>query len=268
MTPGQVLPEGEESVTQAGLYAISACGIKITVRYQSSPEMLSGRREPLFNRLPAVVVFTTGLIIAATSLQFLSQEGIFFDRWVSVWMFDAGAIAGGPEFDNVYRPLGDLAPMVLHVFLHGGIFHLAMNMMALVAFGPPVAVALGVNLKGAFAFLLFFAGCAIAGALAQIGWSDLTGRSELAIGASSALSGFLPAIGWLRGGLRGAIRISIPWVAINLVIAIVGEYLASIIGIRLAWAAHIGGVAGGLILFPLLLAMFNVRLWRLVSKIS
>lgn len=230
--------------------------------------MLSGRREPLFNRLPAVVVFTTGLIVAASTIQLLSQQGIFFDQWVSAWMFDAGAIAGGPEFDNVYRPLGDKAPLVLHVFLHGGIFHLAMNMMALVAFGPPIAIALGIDLRGAFAFFLFFAGCAIAGALFQIGWSEVTGVSELAIGASSALSGFIPALGWLRGGLKGAIRISIPWVVINIIIALVGGLLASTIGLRLAWAAHIGGVVGGIVLFPLLLALFNVRLWRLVKRIS
>lgn len=230
--------------------------------------MLSGRREPLFNRLPAVVVFLTGLIVAASTVQLLSEQGVFFNRWVAAWMFDAGAIAGGPEFANAYRPLGEFAPLVLHVFLHGGIFHLAMNMMALIAFGPPIAVALGIDLRGAFAFLLFFAGCAIAGALFQIGWSELTGVSELAIGASSALSGFIPAVGWLRGGLRGAIRISVPWVLINVAIAIAGGFLASTIGLRLAWAAHIGGVAGGIVLFPLMLALFNVRLWRLVKKIN
>jgi len=230
--------------------------------------MLSGRREPLFNRMPGVVVLMTALIVAVSSVQLLSQSGIFFDPALANWMFDAGAIAGGPEFEGVYRPLGNFAPLVLHVFLHGGIFHLAMNMMALVAFGPPVAVALGIDMKGAFAFLLFFAGCAIAGALFQIGWSNFTGQSELAIGASSALSGFLPAIGWLRGGLKGAVRTSMPWVLINVAIAVVGEFLASIIGIRLAWAAHIGGVAGGIVLFPLMLAVFNVRLWRLVKRIQ
>ena len=229
--------------------------------------MLSGRREPLFNRLPPVVVALTAVIVLASSIQLISQWGFVLDPWVANWMFDAGAIAGGPEFAGVYRPLGHFAPLVLHVFLHGGIFHLVMNMMALVAFGPPVAIALGIGRKGAFAFLLFFAGCAIAGALFQIGWSEFTGQSELAIGASSALSGFIPAVGWLRGGLKGAVRISVPWVVINLVIAVVGEFMASIIGFRLAWAAHIGGVAGGIILFPLLLAMFNTRLWRLVKRL-
>ncbi|HIG23519.1 rhomboid family intramembrane serine protease [Henriciella sp.] len=237
------------------------------MRYHTSPEMLSGRPEPLFNRLPPVVLMLTALITIASSVQLLSQSQLFLDRWVAAWMFDAGAIAGGPEFDGVYRPLGNIAPLILHVFLHGGIFHLAMNMMALVAFGPPVAIALGIDRKGAFAFLLFFAGCAISGALFQIGWSEFTGQSELAIGASSALSGFLPAVGWLRGGLKGAVRISVPWIVINLVIAVVGEFMASIIGIRLAWAAHIGGVAGGIVLFPLMLAVFNTRLWRLVKRL-
>jgi membrane associated rhomboid family serine protease len=135
--------------------------------------MLSGRREPLFNRLPPVVVALTAVIVLASSIQLISQWGFVLDPWIANWMFDAGAIAGGPEFAGVYRPLGHFAPLVLHVFLHGGIFHLVMNMMALVAFGPPVAIALGIGRKGAFAFLLFFAGCAIAGALSRSAGASL-----------------------------------------------------------------------------------------------
>ena len=57
--------------------------------------MLSGRREPLFNRLPPVVVALTAVIVLASSIQLISQWGFVLEPWVANWMFDAGAIAGG-----------------------------------------------------------------------------------------------------------------------------------------------------------------------------
>ncbi|WP_084420058.1 rhomboid family intramembrane serine protease [Henriciella litoralis] len=217
--------------------------------------------------MPLIVILLTVAIVAASTVQLMSENSILFPRSISEWMFEAGAIAGGPDFQGVYRPLGWFAPLVLHVFLHGGIFHLAMNMTAMVAFGPPIAMAFGRDLKGALGFLIFFVGAAIAGALFQIGWSDLTGQSELAIGTSSALSGFLPAVGWIMGGYKQAIRMSVPWLLINIAIAVTGELLAGAVGIRLAWAAHIGGLAGGFVLFPLLLAVFNPRVWARIRQL-
>jgi len=73
----------------------------------------------------------------------------------------------------------------------------------------------------------------------------------------------------MQGGIKQAVRISVPWLIINIVIAVLGNaVMASVFGMQLAWAAHIGGVVGGIVLFPLLLALFNVRLWRLVKRIS
>lgn len=224
----------------------------MVLRYTPPPERLSRTREPLFNRFPAIVLILTTVIVGTSLVQFAAGPRL------ENWMFQAGALLMGPEFAGIPRPLGAFAPMVLHVLLHGGIFHLAMNMTAMVAFGPPIAMAFGRGSRGALGFLLFFAACAITGALAEYAFSAIADRNAIVIGASSALSGFLPAVGWLMGGYRQAIRISLPWLVINLVIAVVGNAIVgAVFGMGLAWAAHIGGLAGGFVLFPLLLRIFN-----------
>lgn len=223
---------------------------------------MSRTREPLFNRFPAVVLILTAVIVGTSLIQFAVGPRL------ENWMFEAGALVMGPEFANVPRPFGELAPLVLHVLLHGGIFHLAMNMTAMVAFGPPIAMAFGRGSKGALGFLLFFAACAVAGGLAEYAYSAVVERNVVVIGASSALSGFLPAVGWLMGGRAQAVRISLPWLVINLVIALLGNaMIGAMFGMALAWAAHIGGLIGGFVLFPLLLRVFNPPLAERIARL-
>lgn len=226
------------------------------LRYDPSQDMRPPR-EPVFNRFPLVVLLLSAAIIGASIVQFMAGP------YLENWMFQVAAILTGSEFADVPRPFGPLAPLVLHVLLHGGFFHLAMNMTAMIAFGPPIAMAFGRGGKGALGFMLFFAGAAIAGALFEIGRASLNDHSQIVIGASSALSGFLPAVGWIQGGLKQAVRMSVPWLVINIVIAVLGNaVIGSIFGMQLAWAAHIGGTVGGFILFPLLISIFrpDVRL--------
>ena len=219
-------------------------------RYDPSEDLRP--REPIFNRFPAVVLILSAVIIGTSTVLFMAQP------YLEDWMLRAGAVVAGPQYEGMPRPFGPLAPYILHVLLHGNFFHLAMNMTAMIAFGPPIAMAFGRGGKGAAGFLIFFAGASIAGALAETVWAVSSGQSQMMIGASSGLSGFLPAIGWLMGGFRQAVRISIPWLIINLVIAVAGTaIIGSIFGIGIAWAAHLGGLAGGFVLFPILLRIFN-----------
>ena len=211
----------------------------------------------MFNRFPAVVLGLSALIMGVSTVQFMA------DDYLENWMFEVGAILTGPDFADYPRPYGSLPSLVLHVLLHGGLFHLGMNMTAMIAFGPPVAMSFGRDARAILGFLIFFAGAAIAGALAEILWATASGQSQIVIGASSALSGFLPAVGWIQGGLRQAVRMSLPWLIINIVIAVLGNaVIGSMIGMQLAWAAHIGGLVGGFVLFPLLMKIYypGVRL--------
>ena len=195
------------------------------------------QRPPIFRKgFPVVILALTGAIVAVTLVQFNVS------RSMQDWMFSVGAVAGGPSFENVYRPWGDFAPYILHTFLHGGSFHLMMNMAMLIALGPIVVQGLGTNTRGAILFLVFFFVCAAGGAAAQMLWYAIDAQDGIAIGASSAISGLLPAIGFLRNGWRGAWSISVPWIVINIVLAVLGGDIGVM---RVAWAAHLGGLAAG-----------------------
>ncbi|MEM5518472.1 rhomboid family intramembrane serine protease [Henriciella sp. AS95] len=222
-----------------------------------SPEVRAPR-EPVFNGFPLVVIVLSGAIIAVSMLDML-VGGATRD-----FLWNLCVVAYDPYTTYVGRPLGDIGPLFLHVFLHGGFFHLIMNMAMMVAFGPAIAKALGTDAKGAAAFLAFFFLCSAAGALAELGWAMWQAQAVFALGASSGLSGFFAAGGWLMGGVRGALRLSLPWLVINLVIAFAGpELTQSLFGMRLAWAAHVGGLVAGFVLFPVFLKLMrpNVRLF-------
>lgn len=220
-----------------------------SMQVYSDPEH-GPQRPPIFRQgFPVVILALTGAIVAVTLVQFNSP-----DR-VRDWMFAVGALAGGPGFENVYRPWGGFAPYVLHTFLHGGSFHLMMNMAMLIALGPIIVKPLGNSPRGAILFLIFFFICAIGGAAAQMFWYAINAQDGIAIGASSAISGLLPAIGYLRNGWRGAASISVPWIVINVGLAFLGGDVGVM---RIAWAAHLGGLAAGFG-FPVVLNLARTR---------
>ena len=203
-------------------------------------------RPPIFRKgFPRVILLLAGAIIAVSLIQF----NVAIDT--QDWMYSVAAIAGGPSFENVYRPWGDFAPYVLHTFLHGGSFHLMLNIAMLIALGPIIAQALGRSLFSDILFLGFFAFCAIGGGMAQMLWFAIDAQDGIAIGASSAISGLLPAVGYIRNGIKGAWSISVPWIVINLVLAVFGGSLGAL---SIAWAAHLGGLAAGFT-FPAFLAL-------------
>lgn len=203
-------------------------------------------RPPIFRKgFPRVILLLAGAIIAVSLIQF----NVAIDT--QDWMYSVAAIAGGPSFENVYRPWGDFAPYVLHTFLHGGSFHLMLNMAMLIALGPIIAQALGRSLYSDMLFLGFFAVCAIGGGMAQMLWFAIDAQDGIAIGASSAISGLLPAVGYIRNGMKGAWSISVPWIVINLALAVFGGSLGAL---SIAWAAHLGGLVAGFT-FPGFLAL-------------
>ena len=194
-------------------------------------------RPPIFRRgFPTVILALTAAIIAVTLVQFNVSDRL------EQWMLATGAVVGGPSFASLVRPWGDLAPLGLHVFLHGSSFHLMMNMAMLIALGPIVVQGLGKSARGSILFLAFFFLCAVGGALAEMMWIAVNVQDTIAIGASSAISGLLPAIGYLRNGWRGALSISVPWIAINVGLAFLGGDIGVM---KIAWAAHLGGLAAG-----------------------
>lgn len=218
---------------------------------QDNPPGEPDARRPIFRNTPPVLIGLAGLIIAISVFQFLAPEDTAYD------MLYAGAVIGGPGADQLERPFGHFAPLALHTFLHGGILHLGLNMAAMFSFGAIVATVIGKSLRGMMIFLAFFFVCAIGGGLAELYVMQFRNEISSAIGASSAISGLLPALGWLQGGWKRALRISLPWFLINIGLAVLGGASP----IPIAWAAHIGGLVAGFS-FPLFLYWARPELSR------
>lgn len=147
---------------------------------------------------------------------------------------------------------GRWGPLFTHIFLHGGLLHLFLNGTALLAFGAPAARLLGSGPVGAVRFFGFFLVTGILGGLAF--WALHPEGTTPLVGASGAISGLMGAAARLLEDPRrvgspfsgAAMRFTLPWVAINLVIAAVGQAAPG--GLPIAWEAHLGGLAAGLLL--------------------
>jgi membrane associated rhomboid family serine protease len=208
---------------------------------QTEPPV-SPPRVPVFNGLPAVVL-ALGLVMAAAhaiDAWSVSRDGMAHGvmLWLGTVRTGEAALVGPPV------PLGGFAPYVLHVFVHFGWTHLLLNLGALVAFGAAARRPFGRGLRAELAFLAFFFACAIGGA----GLSALVhmGEASTMAGSSTAISGLLAAAGWATGGRAGMLRLALPWLGLNAVIAVIDPFVA----IPISWAGHVGGLLVGMAAYP------------------
>ncbi|MGE0769161.1 MAG: rhomboid family intramembrane serine protease [Hyphomicrobiaceae bacterium] len=221
-------------------------------------------REPIFNA-PAVVVWLLLLLVAVhIGLSLLSDP-----QWAEAvetlaliparYSGYAGQIAGGRA--------AAVTSLVTHQLVHGDIAHLLINSAWLLAFGSAVARRIGT-----LRFLLFVVLSGIAGAVTFVAFHQ--GETTIMVGASGALSGLMGgAFRFLfsafddggadafRGDQRMIRRMSLGelfrdrrarlaigfWIAINFATALAAPLITSAGGI--AWEAHLGGFAFGLLLF-------------------
>jgi membrane associated rhomboid family serine protease len=145
-----------------------------------------------------------------------------------------------------------LASYVTYAFLHGDFMHLAGNMLFVWVFGDNVEDAMG-HLK----FLFFYLCCAAAGALVH---AMVLPQSEAPlIGASGAAAGVITAYlllhprvkVWVLALGRIPLRLSALWVIGAWIVfqfasfAYAGEE-------QVSFAAHVGGIAAGAVLLPVL----------------
>jgi membrane associated rhomboid family serine protease len=156
-------------------------------------------------------------------------------------------------------PLPYWSTLITSMFLHGGWMHLGGNMLYLWIFGDNLERAMGTA-----RFLVFYLVCGIIAGLAHIAFSG--GSAIPSVGASGAISGVLGGYLLLfpqnrvRVLTRGGI-VSVPaivvlgfWIVIQL-ISQVGAIAQTSAGGGVAYMAHIGGFAAGLVLVKL----FTVR---------
>ncbi len=172
---------------------------------------------------------------------------------------------------NAHPGINTLAPLmttVTSMFIHGGVWHVAGNMLYLFIFGAAVEYRMG-----AVRYLIFYFAAGIAAALATV-WIGPDSTVPV-IGASGAIAGVLGAyfIFYPRGRILTILPIfifiqfiEIPaviyllfWFAIQLYAGLEEGGRAGAMG-GVAWWAHVGGFMFGVALGPMLAA--NRPRWR------
>jgi membrane associated rhomboid family serine protease len=192
---------------------------------------------------------------------------------IGVFAIEAALAMGGADMEALSRqwalvpaqllahPLASAPTLLIHMFLHGGLAHVAGNMLFLWIFGDNVEDALGHA-----RYVFFYLVCGLVAAFAQVAMSPQS--TEPMLGASGAISGVLAAylilyptspitvvnpipFMWLFWGLfilLPAWFVIIEWFAVNLWNALQPSNAAG----GVAFVAHVGGFVGGLALSPLL----------------
>jgi membrane associated rhomboid family serine protease len=144
-------------------------------------------------------------------------------------------------------------PLLVSMFLHGGVLHLAFNMLFLAVFGAGVEDKLG-----RFRYLMVYLGCGLAASAAHIVTHPLS--MVPTIGASGAIAGILGAYlillprSWILTYLPPIFIFPVP-APVFLIVWIAGQVVSFFTnlpffspghgGDDIAWVAHLGGFAAG-----------------------
>jgi membrane associated rhomboid family serine protease len=169
-------------------------------------------------------------------------------------------------------PMAVYLTLLIAIFMHGGIPHIAGNMLYLWIFGDNIE-----NTLGHLRYLVFYLVCGVLASLAHVFTTAATDGGMLvpSLGASGAISGVLGGYILLFPGRRvrmlmGRGTTEMPaWVAIGVwflfqVVAGMGLLGGGSQAGGVAYAAHVGGFVAGLILVKMFAAgrMSRVRLRR------
>lgn len=114
-------------------------------------------------------------------------------------------------------------------FTHVQFFHIALNMLALYMFGPPLE-----QVFGRLRFVMLYLISGISGSAAVMLFSDAHGMT---VGASGAIFGLLGAMGVVAYKSGGDFRGVLSLLAINLLITFTVPLIS--------WQGHLGGLVGG-----------------------
>ena len=158
--------------------------------------------------------------------------------------------------------------IITHMFMHGSIFHLLFNMLALWMFGTMIE-----RVWGPKRFIIFYFICGIGAALAQMGsyayefWqidhsvisAELNAQYQLAlrigctVGASGAIMGVLAAFGYLFPNTQLFIMpipfpVKAKWAILGIIALDVFGGISKTPGDSIAHFAHVGGALIGFLI--------------------
>jgi membrane associated rhomboid family serine protease len=155
--------------------------------------------------------------------------------------------------ENVLLPLRAYS-LFTSWMVHDGIFHLLFNVIWIVAVGTAIS-----RYLGSIGFIVFFLLTSAIGTLA--GLAAHWGQPAILIGASGGAYGLVGAGAYvLTQGVTVArkIRAMVAFIAIfsalNIGFAMMGGESFGVEG-AISWQAHFGGMAAGLLLYPLIAAL-------------
>jgi len=178
-------------------------------------------------------------LIVANLIVFLLQKTVFVDRR----FLDAVGFVPDAALHHPWT-------FVTYLFVHGGLLHLAFNLLALYMFGPPVEARMGGG-SGGGRFLGYYLACGFGGALLSYALQLLV-PVHVVIGASGAILGVAVAFAWYWPDAPVVVfpfpqPFAAKWlvvftVAISLVLAMTSA------GDGVAHLAHLGGVLTGLVI--------------------
>lgn len=202
---------------------------------------------PMFNVTPVVLWLVVANLGVHLVLALLPQD---LELWL---IYNLGLVSGrltGHSAWGLFDPL----TLLTYQFLHGGLEHLGMNVLALLAFGVGLERWIGPR-----RFLALYLLSGIAGGLAQTamypdGLGPLIGASGAISGCFAAIIRLMAGIAQARGAGTGGLKqvgiIAVVWIASQLAFGLVGgDTMLSMV----AWWAHIGGFVAGLVLIQFLM---------------
>ena len=209
------------------------------------------------NLIRRLSVATIG-IIALCVVVFLYQETLP-ERGAEAFALGYGMIPsvlwGTDQLNPGIPTVAPWLTIFTSMFMHGGFLHIAGNMVYLWAFGRAMEEALG-----PVRFVLFYLVCGVAAAMTQaLVEAD---AAVPMIGASGAISGVLG--GYLLLFPRARVQVLFVWGLVTMLnlpakalllwwiaIQLISIFLASSEEGGVAWYAHIGGFAAGMVLIHL-----------------
>jgi membrane associated rhomboid family serine protease len=184
--------------------------------------------------MPPVTLFLIVANVLAFMLQ-LSVPGI--ETPFALWPLAAAQASGGHVSFQVWQ-------LVTYSFLHGGIWHIGLNMFALYMFGAPME-----RVFGPGRYLTYYFVCVLSAAIAQLITSTLTGALYPTLGASGGVFGLLLAYAMYFPHNRIMLIFPpIPMPARIFVIVYAAiELFMGVTGTQenVAHFAHLGGLVGG-----------------------
>lgn len=194
-------------------------------------------------RIPPVTRALLAFNVAVYLLQLGANATLV--RWFGLWPLGGGILGGHSSF----LPW----QVITYSFLHGSLFHIFFNMLALYMFGSEIERALGRQ-----RYALYYFGCVVVAAGAQLAVSALTGGPAYpTVGASGGVFGLLLAYGMFFP--RRTVMLIFPPIPMPawLFVIVYGliELYFGVTGTQagVAHFAHLGGMLGGWLM---------IRYWR------